>query len=130
MTDPIADMLTRIRNASAAGNPTVGISHSQLAFAIAEILLREKWIGDVAKQQGKKTKKGFEVTLKYSGAAPTITGIRRISKPGKRVYKGWRELRPVRQGYGMAIISAPRGLLTDQEARKSKTGGEVLLEIW
>lgn len=127
--DPISDMLTSIRNASAVGNPTATIPFSRPSFAIAEVLVREKWIAGAAKQ-GKKPGKTFDITLKYSGKVPAITGIRRVSKPGKRVYKGWKLLRPVRQGYGMSLITTPKGLFTDKEARKSKVGGEVLLEIW
>ncbi|MDO8557740.1 MAG: 30S ribosomal protein S8 [bacterium] len=127
--DPIADLLTCIRNANAVGNPVAVIPFSKLSFAIAEVLAHKKWIDGVTKP-GKKAKKTLEIALKYSGKTPAITGVRRISKLGKRVYKGWKTLRPVRQGYGMALISTPQGLLTDTEARKLKVGGEVLLEIW
>ncbi len=127
--DPIADMLTGIRNASAVENETASIPFSKLSFAVGEILAREKWVKELV-MQGKKARKTFDIMLKYSGKTPAITGIRRVSKPGKRVYKGWRDLRPVRQGYGMLVISTPAGLCTDKEARKLKVGGEVLLEVW
>ena len=127
--DPIADMLTRIRNASAVKNPTVITLCSGVTQAIADILQREGWVQGVVKHV-KKTKRTLEITLAYTKDEPVITGVRRISKPSRRVYKGWRELRSVRQGYGIAIISTPKGLLTDREARKQKTGGEVLFEVW
>lgn len=127
--DPIADMLTHIRNASAAGNPSASVSYSRLNQAIAEALMQNGWIAEVT-TRGKKTKKAIEIVLKYADGVPTISNIKRISKLGKRIYKGWRELRSVRQGHGMALLSTPAGLLTDSEARKRKAGGEVLLEVW
>jgi len=125
--DPIADMLTRIRNASAAHNTATVIPYSKIKYAIAEILAREGWIESVGKY-AKKGKRQFDIALDEKNRP--LSGVRRISKPSKRIYRGWQELRPVRQGYGMSVISTPKGLLTDKEARKSKVGGEVLLEIW
>ena len=127
--DPIADMLTRIRNASAVGRESLSMPYSDLKNAIAELLMRDGWIGAVAKT-GKKTKRRLEITLQYKEGQPVISGIRRISTQAKRMYIGWKQLHPVRQGYGMMALSTPKGLLTNVEARKMKVGGEMLLEIW
>lgn len=127
--DPIADMITRIRNAAAVRALSARVVFSKLIHDIAAVLQREGWVGEITRQ-GKKGNGVLEVVLQYAGGAPVIGGIRRISKSSRRIYRGWRELRPVRQGYGMAILSTPQGLLTDREARKRKIGGEILLEIW
>ena len=129
MTDPLADMLVHIRNAQAVGHQTVTVSFSELKLAVAEVLKREGYVESVEKH-GRKTRKELELRLAYKNGLAAITGLRRISKPGKRIYRGWRDAHPVRQGFGVAIISTPQGLLTDGEARKMKVGGEVLLEVW
>lgn len=127
--DPISDMLTAIRNAQAVGHPTVKIPFSNLKYGIAKILEREGWIEKVEKLGRKK--KFLKITLKYEeNKIPAISGLKRISKPGQRIYKGYREIKKVKGGYGMAVISTSKGLMTDREARKNKIGGEVLFEIW
>lgn len=129
MTDPIADMLNRIRNAQAVSHQTVNIPFSNLKYEIAKVLKKHGFIEKVEKK-GKKVNKTIEITLKYDGKTPVISSLKRISKPGQRIYKGSKELRRVRGGYGIAIISTPKGLMTNKEARKQKIGGEVLAEIW
>lgn len=129
MTDPIADMLTSIRNALAVQHPTVEVPFSNLKYEIAKILEREGFI-EKAEKRGKKIKKIIEITLKYEGKMPFISGLRRISKLGQRIYKRAKELRKVKGGYGIAIISTSKGLMTGKEARKQKLGGEVIAEIW
>jgi small subunit ribosomal protein S8 len=129
MTDPIADMLTRIRNAAAVGGATVEMPHSQLKQSIADLLVREGWLED-AVVHGKKTKRILELSLKFANGVSAISGLRRISKPGKRVYAEWKMLRPVKNGFGAAVISTSKGLYTNKEARKTKTGGEIMFEIW
>ncbi|KKT81018.1 MAG: 30S ribosomal protein S8 [Candidatus Azambacteria bacterium GW2011_GWA1_44_9] len=124
--DPISDMLTRIRNAQKAGHQAVNIPMSNLKFEIAKILKKENYVEDCRKS-GKGTKKIIEITIKYPAA---INEIKRISKPGKRVYAGVSEIKPIKNGYGVSIISTSRGLMTNKEARKSGFGGEILLEIW
>lgn len=127
--DPISNMLTVIRNALAVGHPKVDIPFSNLKFEIAKILEREKLVEKIEKK-GRKTGKFIELTLKYIEKQPALSGLKRISKPGQRIYKNFREIRPVKGGYGLAIISTSRGLMTDKEARKQKVGGEVICEIW
>jgi len=127
--DPITDMLNRIRNAQAVLKETVDISFSNLKYEIAKILEKEKFINK-AEKKGKKTKKIIEITLKYHEKIPAISGLKRISKPGQRIYKPVKQIKKVKGGYGIAIISTSKGLMTDKEARKQKLGGEVLCEVW
>jgi len=129
MTDPVADMLNRIRNAQAVLKETVDIPISNLRYEIAKILEKGGFVAEVEKK-GKKTKKVIEITLKYNEKVPVISGLKRVSKPGQRIYKRAKELKPVKGGYGIAIISTSKGLMTDKEARKQKLGGEVICEIW
>ena len=131
MTDPIADMLTRIRNANTAKHDTVDIPASKIKVAIAGILVDEGFIEkyDIVEDGKIKT---IHVTLKYGADKneKIITGLKRISKPGLRVYAGAEELPKVLGGLGIAIISTNKGLLTDKEARKQNVGGEVLAFVW
>ena len=127
--DPISDMLTQIRNAQAVKKETVNVSFSNLKYEIAKVLEKEEFLKKVGKQ-GKKTRKKIEIILKYDSGAPVISGLKRISKPGQRIYKKRREIKRVKGGYGKTIISTSKGLMTDREARKQKLGGEVICEVW
>ena len=131
MSDPIADMLTRIRNANTAKHDTVDVPASKMKLAIAEILLNEGYIKgfEVLEEGNFKT---IRITLKYGADKndKVITGIKKISKPGLRVYAGKDELPRVLGGLGVAIISTNRGVITDKEARKENVGGEVLAFVW
>jgi len=136
MTDPITDMLNRIRNAQAVSKETVSFPFSNLKYEIAKILEKQGFIEKV-ERKGRKEKKIFEITLKYyqkesdrQRMKPVILGLKRISKPGQRIYTGTKRIRTVRGGYGTAIISTSKGLMIDKEARKQKLGGEILCEIW
>src|SRR4030043_2035629 len=117
--DPIADMLNRIRNAQAVLKPAVDFSYSNLKYEIGKILEKEKLIQKVEKK-GRKGKKIIEITLKYEAGLPVISGLKRISKLGQRIYTKSRETKPVKGGYGIAIISTPEGLMTNKQARKRK----------
>ena len=131
MTDPIADMLTRIRNANTAKHDTVDVPASKIKLAIAEILLNEGYIkGYEVVEDG--TFKTIKITLKYGAdkSQKIITGLKRISKPGLRVYAGKDELPSVLGGLGIAILSTNQGIITDKEARKLQVGGEVLAFVW
>lgn len=127
-TDPISDLLTRIRNASSAGLDTMSVPGSRIKLAIAKVLEREGFIAGV-KETTVGPKKSFSVTLKYDGKIPAIRSIDRISTPGRRVYAKSSELRPVLSGQGIAILSTSAGLMTNKEARRRKLGGEVLCEV-
>ncbi|MBP9115530.1 MAG: 30S ribosomal protein S8 [Acidimicrobiia bacterium] len=132
MTDPIADMLTRIRNANIAMHDTLTMPSSKMKEAIANILVREGYITDfeVADIEG-KAYKNLKITMKYSEEREkVITGIKRISKPGLRIYKASTTVPRVLGGMGIAILSTSKGVITDREARAKHVGGEVLCEVW
>jgi small subunit ribosomal protein S8 len=130
MADPIADMLTRIRNAVQAGLETVGMPTSKMRQEIARILKQEGFIQDFATDKT-AARPELKIYLKYdSGRKPIIRGIRRISKPGLRRYVGADEAPKVVGGMGIAILSTSRGILTDREARATRAGGEVLCYVW
>ena len=126
MTDPITDMLNRIRNAQAVSHKTVSIPFSNLKYEIAQILEKQGFVEKVEKRS-RSLKRLIEITLKYPN---TIAGLKRISKPGQRIYAGFKEIRGSKGGYGLLIISTPKGLMTGKDARKNKLGGEVICEIW
>ena len=129
ITDPIADMLTRIRNAGSARHETVDIPNSKMKKAIAEILQNEGYIRGY--QMVNDGAQGIiRVTLKYNGNDKVITGLRRVSKPGLRVYAGADDLPWVLKGLGIAIISTSKGVMTDKKAREAHVGGEVLAFVW
>ena len=129
VTDPIADMLTRIRNALTAKHETVEVPASKMKKAIADILLNEGYISNVElKEEG--VQGSILVTLKYSKEGNVISGLKRISKPGLRVYAKSNEIPKVLNGLGIAILSTSKGIMTDKEARANNLGGEVLAFIW
>ncbi|MBI5005363.1 MAG: 30S ribosomal protein S8 [Candidatus Lloydbacteria bacterium] len=127
--DQIANMLTHIQNAGLVGKPSVQVSYSKLKYAIALVLAKAGYIKSAA-VLGKKARKLIVIELAYIGTAPRIHGAKRVSKLSQRAYKGFRELSSVRQGYGMSVLSTPKGILSDKEARTEKVGGEVLFQIW
>ncbi|MCQ2552443.1 MAG: 30S ribosomal protein S8 [Clostridia bacterium] len=130
MTDPVADMLTRIRNANIAGHSTVDIPVSKLKKNIAEILLKEGYIKGYSVEE-KEPQGVLHIEMKYGpGKEKVITGIKRISKPGLKIYANKEQLPKVLDGLGIAIISTSNGLITDREARKLGVGGEVICYVW
>jgi len=129
VTDPISDFLTRIRNASRAQKVRVEIPSSNIKVGLAEILKKSGYIYDFKVEEDKK-QNVITVLLKYADGSPAIHGLKRISKPGLRIYAESNKLPRVLNGLGTAVISTSQGLLTDKEARKQSTGGEVLCYIW
>jgi small subunit ribosomal protein S8 len=130
ITDPISDMITRIRNAQAVGKRTVTVPFSSFKWNILEVLKRYGFIGDIEKI-GRGTNKVIEIKLKYHrDKSPKINLIQRVSKPSRRIYVNHNELWPYRQGLGIRVISTPKGVMSDKEARKEHLGGEVILEIY
>ncbi len=128
MSDPISDMLTRIRNGGRALLPTIVMPHSSIKLNVAKILQAQGYIGEVAVEG--ETKKTIKLRLKYNGKKNVIEGLKRVSKPGLRKYVGATEIPRVRGGLGVAIVSTSEGLLTDAQARKKNLGGELLCYIW
>jgi small subunit ribosomal protein S8 len=127
MTDPIADMLTRIRNAQSAGKVDVSMPSSKAKRAIAEVMKEEGYIADYAVSSG--TRPELTITLKYYRGAPVIDDLKRVSRPGLRIYKNKDELPKVLNGLGVAIISTSAGVMTDKKARAEGRGGEVICTI-
>lgn len=128
MTDPIADMLTRLRNAAAVHKREVVMPFSKMKLAILEILVKRGYVEKV--DVTKEGKQEITVLLKYNGGVSALQELTRVSKPGHRRYIKVNEIKPVLNGFGMAILSTPRGILTDQEAREAKVGGELICEIY
>ncbi len=130
ITDPIADMLTRIRNANAAKHATVDVPASNVKKAIAQILLDEGYIKDF-KVLENNNQGVIKITLKYgANKEKVISGLKRVSKPGLRIYAGVDELPKVLKGLGIAIVSTSKGIMTDKNARKANIGGEVMAFVW
>ncbi|MDH5547170.1 MAG: 30S ribosomal protein S8 [Gammaproteobacteria bacterium] len=128
MSDPIADMLTRIRNAQAANKSEVSMPNSKAKLAIANVLKQEGYISDVRAQE-EDGKALMVVTLKYFEGKPVIDMVKRVSRPGLRIYKASEELPKVQGGLGVAVISTSKGIMTDRAARKAGVGGEVLCVV-
>ena len=126
MTDPIADMLTRIRNAKALSKETVSIPFSKMKYEIIKILIEGGFILK-AEKKGKQTNRAIEIEFKKE---PVLSGLKRTSKPGQRIYVGAKDIKKVKGGYGMAVISTSQGLMSDKEAKKRKLGGEIICEVW
>lgn len=125
MNDPISDALTRIKNGYMVGKQEISVKFSKLILALMKLLQKEGYIEKVVQKD-----REIQVTLKYVSRKPALTDVKRVSKPSLRVYKGVKTLPSVLNGLGIAIISTPKGLMTDREARKQKVGGEVLALVW
>lgn len=128
--DPISNFITALRNASMAGKKTVSAPYSEMLFAIAEKLRERGFIATVAKR-GKKVKKTLDVELATTeSGAMRLHDLVRVSKPGRRMYTGHKKITPVRAGFGLVMLSTPKGILTGEEAQKEEVGGEVLFKAW
>ncbi len=130
MTDMIADMLTRIRNAYAAGKDSVSMPSSKERAAIAQVMLDAGYLGSLEITENEKKQKTLTLELKYLNGSPVMTGIKRISKPGVRTYVSCAKIPRVLQGYGIAILSTSAGIISGSEARKKSLGGELLAQVW
>lgn len=129
MTDPITDMLNQIRNAKAVEKTEVSIPLSKAKYEVAKILAQEGFIGEVKKVVKGKIKL-MKIVLKYDEGVSKISDLRRVSKPGQRIYAKVSEIKRVKGGYGISVISTSKGLMTNKEAHKLKLGGEVICEVW
>ncbi len=131
ITDTIADMLTRIRNANSAKHTTVDVPASNLKKQIAQILLDEGYIKGFKVIEDNKKQGTIKITLKYTDSrAQVITGLRRVSKPGLRIYSNCKDMPKVMKGLGIAIVSTSKGIMTDKKARENNVGGEILAFVW
>ena len=130
VTDPISNFITSLQNAASVGKEVVRVPFSIMKQSIAQVLEKEGYIENLTKKGKKTGQKYLEVSVLYDEEGPRIHGVKRISKPSKRVYKGAKEIQPIRHGYGRVIVSTPDGIMTGEAARKAKVGGEVLFEIW
>ena len=128
-SDPVADLVIRLKNAGAVRKASVSVPFSNLKMAIAE-KLKDAGCVQAIEKKGKKVRKTLDIALKYEAGKSAISGVKRVSKPGRRVYKKAHEIVPVRYGYGSLLLSTPKGVMTDKEARKARVGGEALFEIW
>ncbi len=128
--DKIANMLIMIKNAGLAGHETVVLPYSKLRHAIADCLVKGRFIESVSKKTAEGARAELQVTLLRTGKSPRITQVQRISKPSKRVYIKAKDIKPVRQGFGLMVLSTPKGILTAGDARKELVGGEALFRIW
>ena len=129
MTDQITDMLNQIKNAQSVGKTEVLVPLSKIKNEIATVLASEGFIIE-AKKAVKGDIKALKITLKYENGAPAITGFKRVSKPGQRIYEGFSNLKKVRGGYGISIVTTSKGLMTNKEAKKQKIGGEIICQVW
>lgn len=129
MHDPISDMLISIKNAGNAGKELAVVPFSKLKESIAEVLFKQGFIASYAKK-GKKVQKTLEIGIAYEGKSPRVADVLRMSKPSRRFYMKAAELKPVKHGYGLMVISTPKGVMTGDEARRTQVGGEALFKIW
>ena len=129
MSDPIGDFLVRIKNAGHIGKTSVATPYSKMKFAIAEVLLAKGYINGIETKTKNHTKT-LEITLTYENNQPKVIGIQRISKPSRRWYQNAKNIRPFHRGQGLSVFSTPKGVMTDNEARKQNVGGEFLFNIW
>ncbi len=130
MTDPIADMITRIRNGQMVKKETIKVPFSKFKMDILNVLKKNGYIKDFTKV-GREPKRMIEITLMYNeDKTPKITEIRKVSKPSQRVYRKSKQIWPAKGGFGIYIISTPQGVMTNKEAKKKNLGGEILLEVW
>lgn len=128
--DPVANLIIKMKNAGAVGHPTVVVPYTKLNNAILEKLEQKRYIKSFSKNGKTPATKSLEIELAYTDGKPKIENAQRISKLSRRVYEKSTNLRSVRRGYGLSLISTPKGILTDSEARKAHVGGEVLFKIW
>lgn len=129
MHDPIADMLIAIKNAGNVGKASTVVPFSSIKEAIASVLFQNGYIASYAKK-GKKVAKTLELSIAFDGKKARVADVLRLSKPSRRMYMKASEIKPVRNGYGLMVLSTPKGILTGEEAKKAQVGGEVLFKIW
>lgn len=123
------NVLIQLKNAQQAGKERVKVPYSNMDLAVLEVLEKNKYVSEVAKK-GRMPKRVIDVKLKYENGRGAISGVRFLSKPSRKLYAGYKDLRTVKQGYGLGVVTTPKGIMTTMEARKNKVGGQLLFEIW
>ena len=123
------DLLTKIKNAQAVKKENIKVFYSKMTEAIVDVLVRNGYL-ESCERRGRGAKRVLDIKLKYENGADAFRGVKFISKPSRRIYAGYQDLKSVRHGYGLAILSTQKGIMTNKEARKHKVGGEVLFEVW
>ncbi len=129
VSDTIGDLINHLKTANRAGKQMVSVPYSGHRLAVVKLLAKEKYIASATKR-GKKVRKYIDVELAYDGESPRINGARRISRPSRRLYRSARELRPAAGAHRITVLSTPKGILTDRDAKKQSVGGEVMFEMW
>ena len=129
MNDPISDMIISIKNAGNAGKEFAVVPFSNMKESIASVLFKQGYIASYAKK-GKKTIKTLDIGIAYEGKSPRVADVARMSKPSRRFYMKAAEMKPVKNGYGLMVVSTPKGIMTGDEARRAQVGGEALFKIW
>ena len=127
--DKISNLIISLKNAQNAKHDSLTVADTKMNAAILEVLKKEGFVGTIDKQ-GKDLKKKLVVALKYENGMPAITDVQRMSKQSKRTYTGYKDIKPVRSGYGITVFSTPQGVLSDKAAKKAKVGGEILFKMW
>ena len=130
INDHISDMFTRLSNAYAVGKKTVDMPFTKMCEAVAKVMLEEKYLRKVEAVSNGKAHSTLKLTLAYQGSTPSVSHIRRISKPGVRIYRSLSQFKPILSGLGISILSTSRGIMSDRQARLAHLGGEVLVELW
>lgn len=130
VSDSLSNLINGLKNAGKAGKETFSVPHSKMQFAVLNLLKKEGYIEDV-KVNGSDIKKTIDISIKYDEEGkPVVTNVKRVSKFSKRIYKGVKDIKGVRYGYGTLVLSTPKGIMSGREAKKAKVGGEALFEIW
>ncbi len=125
VTDRLSDFVTRVRNAYLAGLPSLSVPSTKMIEQVARVLVETKYLASAVKEEG-----NLQITLRYSGKTPAITGIERVSRPGARIYRGVDNLPKVLGGLGINILTTPKGVISDKQAKKINAGGEVIVKVW
>lgn len=131
MTDPIGDFIIRLKNAGNVGKKNISVPFSKMKVAVAELLSAKGFVGQVSKKTKGEVLRSINIELLYDeDGKPAISGVQRISKPSRRLYEGYKNVKKYRRGFGMSVFSTPKGIMADIDAKKEKLGGEMLFNIW
>jgi len=130
VTDPVGDFIIRLKNAGNTGKKSVSVPFSKMKLAVAELLESKGFVGAVSKKNKGETLKSISIDLLYADGKPAISDVKRMSKPSRRLYQNAKSIKRYRRGFGMSVLSTPKGIMSDSDAKKNNLGGEVLFNIW